>query len=41
MPSFSEFLYICAYFGITPMAFFNEENPLPMLVLIGRLGGEQ
>lgn len=32
LPSFSEFLYICEYFGVTPMEFFNEENPLPMLV---------
>lgn len=25
LPSMGEFLYICDYFGISPMEFFNEE----------------
>ena len=32
LPSMCEFLYICEYFGITPMEFFDEENNNPMLI---------
>lgn len=32
MPSMSEFLYICEYFGITPQDFFDEEKKDPSLV---------
>ena len=31
LPSMSEFLYICEYFGITPKEFFDEENSEPLL----------
>lgn len=30
MPSMSEFLYICEYFGITPEQFFAENIPKPI-----------
>ena len=29
LPSLSEFLYICEYFGITPQEFFDEAMPRP------------
>ncbi len=29
LPSLSEFLYMCEYFGITPRDFFDEENANP------------
>ncbi len=32
MPSFSEFLYICEYLGVTPKDFFDRENAEPQLV---------
>ncbi|MBQ7499565.1 MAG: helix-turn-helix transcriptional regulator [Clostridia bacterium] len=32
MPSMSEFLYICEYFGITPKEFFDEGTESPLLV---------
>lgn len=32
MPSMSEFLYICDYFGITPADFFTEEETDPALL---------
>lgn len=28
-PSMQAFFYICEYFGITPMDFFDEHNPAP------------
>ncbi|MBQ5311668.1 MAG: helix-turn-helix transcriptional regulator [Oscillospiraceae bacterium] len=31
MPSMSEFLYICDYFGITPAQFFDEGDVHPVL----------
>ena len=30
-PSIEEFLYICEYLGVTPAAFFDEDNPQPLL----------
>lgn len=30
-PSIEEFLYICEYLGVTPAAFFEESDPLPLL----------
>ena len=32
LPSFSEFLYICEYLGVTPKEFFDENNNDPQLV---------
>ncbi len=32
MPSMSEFLYICDYFGITPRQFFDEQCSDPVTV---------
>lgn len=32
MPSMSEFLYICDYFGISPKDFFDTEIENPLLV---------
>lgn len=32
MPSMSEFLYICDYFGITPQQFFDEAQENPELI---------
>lgn len=32
LPSMSEFLYICEYFGITPKEFFDTENQNPSLL---------
>ncbi len=32
LPSFSEFFYICDYFGISPKDFFDTGNPAPQLV---------
>lgn len=32
MPSVSEFLYICAYLGVTPKAFFDESEAEPILI---------
>lgn len=29
LPSFTGFIYICEYFGITPQEFFNTENVAP------------
>lgn len=29
LPSMTVFLYICEYFGVTPMEFFDEENKNP------------
>ena len=31
-PSMTEFLYICEYLGVTPSAFFDEENEEPILI---------
>ncbi|MBQ2956904.1 MAG: helix-turn-helix transcriptional regulator [Clostridia bacterium] len=31
-PSMVEFLYICEYLGVTPSAFFDEENEEPILI---------
>lgn len=31
LPSMSEFISICEYFGITPKEFFDDENNNPML----------
>ena len=31
LPSMSEFLYICEYFGITPSEFFNDKTTDPVL----------
>lgn len=30
LPSFTGFIYICDYFGITPMDFFNIDNITPI-----------
>ena len=30
LPSFTGFIYICEYFGITPKEFFNTNNTAPM-----------
>ena len=32
LPSFSEFLYMCEYFGITPRDFFSDELKNPALL---------
>ena len=32
LPSFSEFLYMCEYFGITPRDFFSDEIENPALL---------
>ena len=32
MPSFSEFLYMCEYFGTTPRDFFDDEIQNPALL---------
>lgn len=32
MPSFSEFLYICEYLGVTPREFFDADTEEPQLV---------
>ena len=32
MPSMSEFLYMCEYFGITPREFFDSEVENPALI---------
>ena len=32
LPSFSEFLYICEYLGVTPKEFFDTETNEPQLV---------
>lgn len=32
LPSFSEFLYICEYLGVTPKQFFDAQSPEPQLV---------
>lgn len=32
LPSFSEFLYICEYLGVTPKEFFDAETKEPQLV---------
>lgn len=32
LPSFSEFLYICEYLGVTPREFFDAEINEPQLV---------
>lgn len=32
LPSMSEFLYICEYFGITPKEFFDEGTSNPSLI---------
>lgn len=32
MPSMSEFLYICDYFGITPKQFFDEQCSDPVVI---------
>lgn len=32
LPSFSEFLYICEYLGVTPKEFFDENSNDPQLV---------
>lgn len=32
LPSFSEFLYMCDYLGVTPREFFSEEVKEPILV---------
>lgn len=32
LPSFSEFLYICEYLGVTPREFFDSEINEPQLV---------
>ncbi len=32
LPSMAEFLYICEYFGITPVEFFDPGNPAPALL---------
>lgn len=31
LPSMSEFISICEYFGMTPKEFFDDENSNPML----------
>ena len=32
LPSFSEFLYICEYLGVTPKEFFDSDIPEPQMV---------
>lgn len=32
LPSFSEFLFICEYLGVTPREFFNDQSSEPQLV---------
>lgn len=32
MPSMSEFLYICEYLGVSPKAFFDQEEKNPLLI---------
>ena len=32
LPSFSEFLYICEYLGVTPKEFFDDDLAEPQLV---------
>ena len=32
VPSFSEFLYICEYLGVTPKEFFDDDMEEPQLV---------
>ena len=32
LPSFSEFLFICDYLGVTPMEFFDADTKEPQLV---------
>ncbi len=32
MPSISEFLYMCEYFGVTPREFFDSEMDNPALI---------
>lgn len=32
LPSFSEFLFICDYLGVTPKEFFDADNKEPQLV---------
>ncbi len=32
LPSMAEFLYICEYFGITPVEFFDPDNHSPTLL---------
>ena len=32
LPSFTGFIYICEYFGITPQEFFNEQSSSPQKV---------
>ena len=32
MPSMSEFLFICEYFGITPLEFFNTDSSNTLLI---------
>ena len=32
LPSFSEFLYICEYLGVTPKEFFDSDSTEPQLV---------
>lgn len=32
LPSFSEFLYICEYLGVTPKEFFDTDSSEPQLV---------
>lgn len=32
LPSFSEFLYICEYLGVTPKEFFDADSSEPQLV---------
>ncbi len=29
LPSFTGFIYICEYFGLTPQEFFNDSAPAP------------
>lgn len=30
LPSMAAFFYICEYLGVTPMEFFDENNPCPV-----------
>lgn len=32
LPSFSEFLYICEYLGVTPKEFFDTDSTEPQLI---------
>lgn len=32
LPSMTEFLYICEYFGLTPMEFFDDGTRYPLLM---------